>query len=381
MSRYTKQHIVAKDRSRFTPYTMRTKTNSNSSENFHSRVLDWFDQHGRHDLPWQRVITPYRVWISEIMLQQTQVNTVIGYFDRFTARFPTVQHLADAALDEVLHLWTGLGYYARARNLHKAAKQVVEDFGGQFPASPELLETLPGIGRSTAGAIASIALSQRAAILDGNVKRVLARQFAVPGWPGERKTLDTLWRLAEENTPHNRVADYTQAIMDLGATLCRRSRPDCNICPVADTCKAYAHGNPSHYPGKKPRKALPTRDLTWLVARDSQGRVLLERRPEQGVWGGLWSFPELKDGTELAAWCQNTLGARPKHSQALNSLRHSFSHYHLKLYPVLAEMPATQHIAEPDQCWVDPLTPGDLGLAAPVARLLSELGNSRSENS
>ena len=381
MSRYTKRHIVAKDRSRFTPYTMRTKTNSNSAESFPHRVLKWFDHHGRHDLPWQRDITPYRVWVSEIMLQQTQVTTVIGYFDRFTARFPTVQHLAAASLDDVLHLWTGLGYYARARNLHKAAHCIVDDFGGDFPVAPEQLETLPGVGRSTAGAIASIALGQRAAILDGNVKRVLARHFAVPGWPGERKTLDALWQLAEENTPKRRVADYTQAIMDLGATLCRRSRPDCDICPLASTCEAYAQGNPSHYPGKKPKKALPTRELTWLVAQDSQGRVLLERRPEQGIWGGLWSFPELKDSTELAAWCQNTLGMRPKHALPLDRLHHSFSHYHLNLYPVLAEMPLAKHIAEPGQCWINPDAPGDLGLAAPVARLLSELGHSRSENS
>src|SRR5690606_6541720 len=212
------------------------------SDDFAQRVLVWFDQHGRKHLPWQQGITPYRVWLSEIMLQQTQVATVIPYFERFIARFPDVQSLAAAPIDDVLHLWTGLGYYARARNLHRCAQTIVRDYGGEFPASVAALSELPGIGRSTAGALASIAHQQRAAILDGNVKRVLARHHAIDGWPGTTQTLSQLWQFAEQHTPDKRSDHYTQAMMDLGATVCTRSKPACDHCPVADSCIAYAQG-------------------------------------------------------------------------------------------------------------------------------------------
>ena len=222
------------------------------NNDFSRAVLTWFDKHGRKTLPWQQGITPYRVWLSEIMLQQTQVTTVIPYFERFVARFPDVASLAAAPINDVLHLWTGLGYYARARNLHRCAQTLVCNYGGEFPATVEALAELPGIGRSTAGAIVSIAFKQRAAILDGNVKRVLARYHAVAGWPGDATTLKTLWVHAETHTPKKRVNNYTQAMMDLGATLCTRSKPACERCPVMSTCVAYATGQVNLYPGKKP---------------------------------------------------------------------------------------------------------------------------------
>lgn len=343
---------------------------------FAARLLDWFDEHGRKDLPWQKDITPYRVWVSEIMLQQTQVSTVIPYYERFMVRFPTVFDLADAAIDDVLHLWTGLGYYARARNLHKAARQVIADHGGEFPLSAEALETLPGIGRSTAGAIASIAMGLRAPILDGNVKRVLARHHAVAGWPGQSTILQQLWQLAEQHTPMERVADYTQAIMDLGATLCTRSKPDCPRCPMMGTCISYAEGNPQAYPGKKPRKALPVRSTLFVICRNAQGEVLLEKRPSQGIWGGLWSFPEVDSETAASIWSLDVLGKQST-SQPLTPLRHTFSHYHLDIQPLLLDVgQVTERVADNDQRrWVLPDSPGALGLPIPVARLLANLGH------
>ncbi|MGB1141418.1 MAG: A/G-specific adenine glycosylase, partial [Halioglobus sp.] len=260
---------------------------------FADRVLAWFDTHGRHDLPWQYDTTAYRVWVSEIMLQQTQVKTVIPYFERFMAAFPDVDALAGAPEDEVLHLWTGLGYYARARNLHRAAKQVAFELGGTFPDSIEGLQALPGVGRSTAGAIASIALAQRASILDGNVKRVLARLHRVAGWPGQSAVHNQLWDIAEHYTPTARCADYTQAMMDLGATLCTRSKPACALCPMANDCEANAAGDQTDYPGKKPKKALPVRATHFLVLRNRDGDIWLEKRPAEGIWGGLWCFPEV----------------------------------------------------------------------------------------
>ncbi|HNP37856.1 MAG TPA: A/G-specific adenine glycosylase, partial [Woeseiaceae bacterium] len=241
------------------------------------RLLAWFDEHGRKDLPWQ-VDDPYRVWVSEIMLQQTQVQTVIPYFTRFIARFGDVRALADAAIDEVLHHWSGLGYYARARNLHAAAKLIRDEFGGKFPASADELKALPGIGRSTAAAILALSFGERYAILDGNVKRVLARHSAVPGWPGKTAVAKTLWQLAEQNTPRDRVGAYTQAIMDLGATLCTRSKPRCSDCPLKSDCCALAEGAVASYPGSKPRKVKPLRETSMMLALAGDA-VYLERRP------------------------------------------------------------------------------------------------------
>jgi A/G-specific adenine glycosylase len=258
-------------------------------------LLRWWRAHGRHDLPWQRRRTPYRVWISEIMLQQTQVTTVIPYYRGFMARFPNLRALADAPLDEVLHLWSGLGYYARARNLHRAAQLIRDEYGGRFPRRFEQIAALPGIGRSTAGAILALARGERHAILDGNVRRVLARYHAIKGWSGEKRTEARLWALTEQHTPRNNVAAYTQAIMDLGATLCTRTRPRCNECPLASGCRAHALGRETAFPARRPKKARPVRRTRMLLVT-CVNRVLLERRPPAGVWGGLWSLPTGADG-------------------------------------------------------------------------------------
>ena len=344
------------------------------SNDFSRAVLTWFDKHGRKTLPWQQGITPYRVWLSEIMLQQTQVTTVIPYFERFVARFPDVASLAAAPIDDVLHLWTGLGYYARARNLHRCAQTIMRDYGGQFPDSVEALAELPGIGRSTAGAIVSIAFKQRAAILDGNVKRVLARHHAVAGWPGDASTLKTLWTHAETYTPNKRVNDYTQAMMDLGATLCTRNKPACERCPVMNTCVAYATGKVSLYPGKKPKKTLPEKTVQLLMLRNPAGDILLQQRPPQGIWGGLWSFPEIALDVDAQRYAEDRYG-KVSTSETWGAYRHTFSHYHLDITPVLIQfkkMPLT--IPEAHQTlWYNPHQPGTIGLAAPVKKLLEKL--------
>ena len=338
-------------------------------------VLGWFDLHGRKHLPWQKRITPYRVWVSEIMLQQTQVATVIPYFERFMTRFPKVGDLAAAPVDEVLHLWTGLGYYARARNLHKCAQTVVSQHGGRFPKSVEGLSELPGIGRSTAGAIVSIARQERATILDGNVKRVLARYHAVAGWPGKTQVHNALWEIAERHTPDARCHHYTQAMMDLGATVCTRSKPACEQCPLVAHCQAYAQGNPQDYPGKKPRKVLPVKTVQLLMLRNPAGDILLQKRPSQGIWGGLWSFPELALEASAEEHCEDHY-ASVKAAKAWTPYRHTFSHYHLDITPVLVELtrePAK--VSESTQRWVDLQSPGKLGLAAPVKKLLERLAH------
>ncbi len=338
---------------------------------FTDRVLAWFDVHGRTDLPWQ-VEDPYRVWVSEIMLQQTQVRTVIPYYERFIARFPNVVELADAPLDDVLHRWSGLGYYARARNLHAAARIVRDEHGGEFPDTFDAIAALPGIGRSTAGAILALAFGQRHAILDGNVKRVLARHAAVEGWPGKAPVLNALWALSEERTPHERVADYTQAMMDLGATLCTRSKPACALCPVNADCAAFANGTMERYPGRKAKKDKPRKSTTMVLAV-SDNAVYLERRPEAGIWGGLWSLPEVGDDG-VDAWCESMAGGTAEYERwAL--LRHSFSHYDLDIRPVVVRMNGVlREVADRDDAiWyrLDRRPPG--GLAAPVKKLIDTL--------
>lgn len=346
------------------------------SQTFSKAVLRWYDKHGRKHLPWQQDITPYRVWLSEIMLQQTQVTTVIPYFERFVARFPNVTSLANAPVDDVLHLWTGLGYYARARNLHRCAQTVVENFNGEFPDTVDALSELPGIGRSTAGAIVSIAFKRRAAILDGNVKRVLARHQAIGGWPGETNTLKILWEIAERYTPAQRANHYTQAMMDLGATLCTRSRPACERCPVQFDCVAYGQGNIADYPGKKSRKPLPEKSIQLVMVRNPAGDMLLEQRPSSGIWGGLWSFPEVVIDEDATDWVRSHFGDIAD-TEIWNSWRHTFSHYHLDITPVLVQlkkMPA--NISEKKAvCWFNPLEPEALGLAAPVKKLLDKIAH------
>ncbi|WP_137886351.1 A/G-specific adenine glycosylase [Pseudomonas sp. 2FE] len=341
-----------------------------SPEQFSGAVLDWYDRHGRKDLPWQQEISPYRVWVSEIMLQQTQVGTVLGYFDRFMDALPSVQALAEAPEDEVLHLWTGLGYYTRARNLQKAAITLMAEHGGEFPRDVEHLTALPGIGRSTAGAIASLSMGLRAPILDGNVKRVLARYTAQDGYPGEPRVAKQLWDAAEHFTPHERVNHYTQAMMDLGATLCTRSKPSCLLCPLQSGCRAHQLGRESAYPTPKPRKALPQKRTLMPILANREGAILLYRRPSSGLWGGLWSLPEVPAADaldDLAARHGLTLGNR----RELPGLTHSFSHFQLAIEPWLIQVEAaTSNVAEADWLWYNLATPPRLGLAAPVKKLL-----------
>jgi len=341
---------------------------------FSTRLLAWYDQHGRKDLPWQQPRTPYRVWVSEIMLQQTQVTTVIGYFEKFMARFPEVTALANAPQDEVLHLWTGLGYYARARNLHKAAKVMVAEHNGDLPGELDALQALPGIGRSTAGAILSQGFNARAVILDGNVKRVLTRHGAIAGFPGKTAVQRTLWELADTHTPDTKSADYTQAIMDLGATLCVRRTPNCQACPVSADCKALATNRVADFPYPKPKKAKPTKAARMYVVRGTEGDVLLERRPQEGIWGGLWNPPErAADYPDNDFIGEYDLTAKEVIEGA--PFRHTFSHYHLDITPVFVELdgalPALT--TDGDGClWYQPDGgQQELGLSAVAVKLLA----------
>ena len=346
---------------------------------FARALLDWYDAHGRKDLPWRAQgpapRDPYPIWISEIMLQQTQVATVIPYFLRFVQRFPDVARLAHASLDEVLELWTGLGYYARARNLHAAAQRIAQAHAGRFPEDVEAVSALPGIGRSTAGAILAFAFEQRHAILDGNVKRVLARYHAIGGWPGERAVEQALWARAHEHTPDIRVSDYTQAIMDLGARVCGR-RPLCAECPVRAGCRARALGDARAFPAPRPRKSLPVRATVMLLIENPARAVLLVQRPPSGVWGGLWGPPECEPGADAAAYCRERLGLKVRLGHAGPMRRHTFSHFHLDITPLPARLVRAQGLMEnAGSIWYNVASPDARGLAAPVTRLLHELRN------
>jgi A/G-specific adenine glycosylase len=346
-------------------------------ETFGQRVLEWFDAHGRQRLPWKENPTPYRVWVSEIMLQQTQVATVVPYYERFLARFPDLRALADAELDEVLRLWAGLGYYARARHLHQTARLVRDRYDGALPLDSAILQNLPGIGRSTAGAILALAAGQRQPILDGNVKRLLARFAAVDGWPGQSRVLAALWALAERYTPAARVADYTQAVMDLGALICTPRRPRCGACPLAADCAAHALGRESAYPAPKPRRASPVRAIRMLVLCAADGAVLLERRPPVGIWGGLWSFPECPMEGDVADWCRERLGLTVAVENSWGVMRHSFSHFHLDITPVSAVVTGSGGAVMAGErfVWYNLRESDDRGVAAPVRRLLATLAS------
>jgi len=337
---------------------------------FSDSVLAWYKHNGRHDLPWQKDKSLYRTWVSEIMLQQTQVATVIPYFEKFMLSFPDVSALALATQDDVLLHWAGLGYYSRARNLHKAARIIAGSHDGQFPQSYDEVLALPGIGPSTAGAILAQALDQRHAILDGNVKRVLARYRAVDGWPGKTQVEKQLWSLAEKYTPQRQVADYTQAIMDLGATICRRASADCQLCPLMADCRAYQTGRVAELPTRKPKIVLPVRAKRLLIIRNEQGDYLMEKRPAAGIWGGLWSLPELamnQSVTEMVS--QNWQLTVNEHSD-LPVFRHTFSHFHLDITPCEVRIaPAAQAIADAGEYqWCGDIT--KLALAAPVSLIL-----------
>ena len=343
---------------------------------FSRSLLDWFNQHGRHDLPWQQNVTPYRVWVSEIMLQQTQVKTVIPYFNRFTGRFPEITSLANAELDEILHLWTGLGYYARARNMYSTAKLVCEQHGGKFPENIDDLMALPGIGRSTAGAILSIAFGKSHPILDGNVKRVLTRYYAIDTWPGLPETEKQLWQLAEKHTPETQVAHYTQGIMDLGATVCLRRNPLCGECPVNPDCIAYQQSTQHLYPYRKPAKKLPVRKTVFTILENHRGEILLEHRSPAGIWGGLWSFPECAPENNPELWIERELGYPVNSLEYQAEIRHTFSHFHLDIMPVYARVAVNNldKINDADHyCWYQPELGKPLGMATPVKKLLNKI--------
>jgi A/G-specific adenine glycosylase len=339
-------------------------------------LVAWHARQGRHDLPWQNNRTPYRVWVSEIMLQQTQVTTVIPYYTRFMGRFPTVRALADAPIDDVLHLWTGLGYYARARNMHRAAMLVRDEFGGEFPNTFEGVAGLPGIGRSTAGAILALSQGQRFPILDGNVKRVLSRYFGVEGIPMERAVSERLWQLAEECTPQEQVDTYTQAIMDLGATVCTRRKPLCAYCPLSDGCVARRTGRQHDLPSPRPARARRVRKIFMLVAMRDDGSVLLERRPESGVWGGLWCLPEFGTSTAALSYAGTSLKILRGEPRALGLVEHAFTHFDLVITPLLIRCADGAGVAEStSNVWYDTRSPARVGLPAPVKTLLEDLSS------
>ena len=344
---------------------------------FQKLLLKWFDTQGRKDLPWQQNKTAYRIWVSEVMLQQTQVKTVIDYFHRFMKRFPNVKSLSTASIDEVLHLWTGLGYYTRARNLHRTAKIIAHDYAGQFPPDVLELQKLPGLGRSTSGAIVAIAFQKKSAILDGNVKRVLTRLYGITAWPGEKKVTDILWKIAEELTPTRRVDDYTQAIMDLGATLCTRGMPHCELCPFTLHCKAFQLGIQKKIPQPKPRKILPVRE-TKLLLLQNKNHVLLQKRSASGIWGGLWSLPEAEataSEDEISALCKQRFHLDTRQIVYGELFRHTFSHFHLDILPVyisIQKIPFKIMDSE-QQIWYNLQDSQAIGLPAPVAKLLRAL--------
>lgn len=346
----------------------------NNFEDFSQCLLAWFDQHGRTDLPWQYHPSPYHIWISETMLQQTQVHTVIPYYQRFIQRFPEIALLAEASLDEVLHYWTGLGYYARARHLYCTAQKIYHDYQSEFPTEFDELIKLPGIGRSTAGAILALAYGQRFPILDGNVKRVLCRYHAIEGWPGQRVIERKLWDLATHHTPIQRVSAYTQAIMDIGAIICTPRRPHCSQCPLQHRCLAHCTDRVALYPTPKPRKTLPIKSVFFLMIQNSSYEVLLQKRPPKGLWGGLWSFPECATIELVSTWCQEYLNLTSPTYDLWSPVRHTFTHFHLDIMPIYLRI----HSSHPttfyeEVVWYNITQPPSYGLAAPVVRLLAQL--------
>lgn len=343
---------------------------------FAARLIAWQRLHGRNDLPWQNTRDAYRIWLSEIMLQQTQVTTVIPYYRKFLERFPDVRSLAEADLDAVLQLWSGLGYYSRARNLHGAARQVMARHGGRFPATREALEALPGLGRSTAAAVAAFAFGAREAILDGNVKRVLARHFAIPGFYGEKKVADRLWALAESLLPPRGVERYTQALMDLGATVCTRA-PVCANCPVSGSCVALKQDAVLKYPSPRPRKLAPERATTMLLLL-REGEIFLQKRPPSGIWGGLWAFPEVAADVDIAAYCAQQFSCKLRDIERLPELEHAFTHFKLRIQPVLCRVNArTARVESGLSRWLPLAAAEKAAVPTPVKKLLLRLETGR----
>lgn len=345
---------------------------------FSHALLDWFDRYGRKDLPWQQNKSAYRVWVSEIMLQQTQVSSVIAYYQRFMTSFPDLPSLANAPEDQVLEHWAGLGYYARARNLHKSAKQICQAFKCEFPDDFEQIVQLPGIGRSTANAILSIAFKQQATILDGNVKRVLCRFHGIETWPGDKKTETKLWELAEQHTPIERCDDYTQAIMDLGATCCTRSKPCCETCPLSTECLAFKKNLQAQLPKPKPKKAIPQRE-TWISLIEHEGKILLEKRPPSGIWGSLYSLPEFDANlthTDAVKMIEKKFNLKLELEDMPDSIQHTFSHFKLEMKPlklrVETQKPLPITVSEETHFhWYDKSQLHTIGLPAPIAKFLN----------
>lgn len=351
------------------------------NHSFSAQVLNWFDQCGRKNLPWQKNYDPYCIWISEIMLQQTRVDTVIPYYEKFIQHFPTTKKLATASIDEVLHHWTGLGYYARARNLHAAAQKICVEHDAKFPQQFYEVVALPGVGRSTAAAILALSFNQSHAILDGNVKRVLARFFGVEGWPGQRVVEEQLWAHAEKLLPKSRIAEYTQAMMDIGATLCTRTNPNCLHCPVQKACVANREQRQHELPTPKPSKKLPQKEVFVALIQESSGAVWLEKRPPVGIWGGLYSFPEFSDLTNTYSWIKKTWKANLASTVELPSIAHTFSHYHLLMHPILIKLSKKPIGIMEDGLgvWYKANTQ-KIGLAAPVLKTLQQLEQRQKEN-
>ncbi len=335
------------------------------------KVLNWFDEHGRKNLPWQQNPTSFSIWVSEIMLQQTQVSTVIPYYQRFMQAFPNVRQLASANVDNVLHYWSGLGYYARARNMHKAARLVCSEYGGKMPTDLNTLMLLPGIGRSTAGAILSLSGGDPHPILDGNVKRVLSRFYAVKGWPGKSATAKRLWTLAEHNTPKSHGADYTQGIMDLGATVCTRSRPLCGQCPLQRECLAHATGKEKEFPERRPKKIKEQKSTNMLLVRHG-AKIYLERRPREGIWGGLYSFPEVASEDQIPIWIRTVFKSEVTSIKAVSVMRHSFTHFDLNIHPFLVSLNIEQAAISEElgSIWYKPGSMAKIGIPAPITDLI-----------
>jgi A/G-specific adenine glycosylase len=343
-------------------------------EDFSARLIRWHKRHGRHDLPWQNTADPYRVWLSEIMLQQTQVATVIPYYQRFLQRFPLLADLAAAPVEDVMALWSGLGYYARARNLHAAARAVMDTHAGTFPHDAEVIARLPGIGRSTANSIATFCFDAHAPILDGNVKRVLCRAFGIEGFAGSGVVEKRLWMMATELLPARHGAIYNQAQMDLGATVCTRSKPRCTACPLDDICVARATGRTKDLPQPKPRRAIPLRHATLLVLQDDN-RVLLESRPPAGIWGGLLSLPELPEGADAREWVERSFSCRVRAVSPAPTFVHVFSHFKLHITPLGMQVEPSLRAMEGNQQWLalDALVAA--ALPAPVRRILEQVAS------
>ena len=340
---------------------------------FSTRIIAWQKRHGRRDLPWQNTCDPYRIWLSEIMLQQTQVATVIPYFARFLEKFPTLRDLARASEDEVLALWSGLGYYSRGRNLLRAAQIVAEKFRGEFPKAMDDILALPGVGQSTAAAISAFAFGERQAILDGNVKRVFARQFGVAGFPGEKKIETKLWSVANEALPKKNIESYTQGLMDLGATVCLRTRPLCLACPVEESCIAKREGRIKELPTPRPRKAVPEKSSTMLIIAHA-GEVLLEKRPPTGVWAGMWCFPELINGASPRDVCRDRYGLETKPLKPWGVLQHGFTHFKLSITPQpITVQKKLARAAEPGVMWLSIKDALVAAIPKPVRELLIKL--------